>query len=68
MSSAFHIADRIAMLFDGKLLAVGSKDEIRANQNPRVQQFLNRVPDNPVHAPALASYLEHYVQSQEDQP
>jgi phospholipid/cholesterol/gamma-HCH transport system ATP-binding protein len=61
MSSAFHIADRIAMLFDGKLLAVGSKDEIRANQHPRVQQFLNRVPNNPVHAPALASYLERYV-------
>ena len=65
MSSAFRIADRIAMLFDGKLLAVGSKDEIRANQHARVQQFLNRVPGNPVHAPALASYLEQYVQNQE---
>ena len=53
------------MLFDGKLLAVGTKDEIRANQNPRVRQFLNRVPANPVHAPALASYLERYVHTQE---
>ena len=68
MSSAFRIADRIAMLFNGKLLAVGSKDEIQANQHPRVQQFLNRVPDNPVHAPVLASYLEHYVQGQEAKP
>src|SRR5208337_2615310 len=33
LPSAFRIADRIAMLFDGKLLAVGTKDEIRANQN-----------------------------------
>jgi len=65
MHSAFRIADRIAMLFDGKLLAVGTKDEIRANQNPRVRQFLNRVPANPMHTPALASYLERYVQSQE---
>jgi phospholipid/cholesterol/gamma-HCH transport system ATP-binding protein len=65
LSSAFRIADRIAMLFDGKLLAVGTKDEIRANQNPRVKQFLNAVPDSPVHAPALAAYLERYVHSQE---
>ena len=68
LPSAFRIADRIAMLFDGKLLAVGTKEEIRANQNPRVRQFLNRVPDNPVHLPAFASYLERYVSSQEAQP
>lgn len=65
MHSAFRIADRIAMLFDGKLLAVGTKDEIRANQNPRVRQFLDRVPGSPVHMPALASYLERYVQGKE---
>ena len=68
MHSAFRIADRIAMLFDGKLLAVGTKDEIRANQNPRVRQFLNRVAANPMHTPVLASYLERYVQSQEAKP
>src|ERR1700757_694861 len=68
MRSAFRIADRIAMLFNGKLLAVGTKDEIRASQDPRVRQFLNRVPANPVHAPALASYLEGYVQTQEAKP
>jgi phospholipid/cholesterol/gamma-HCH transport system ATP-binding protein len=65
LPSAFRIADRIAMLFDGKLLAVGTRDEIRANQHPRVRQFLNRVPENPVHAPAVAAYLERYVHSQE---
>src|SRR5215472_2739961 len=58
LESAFTIADRIAMLSDGKLLAVGTKDEIRANQHPRVRQFLNRVPESPVHMPALASYLK----------
>jgi phospholipid/cholesterol/gamma-HCH transport system ATP-binding protein len=65
LSSAFRIADRIAMLFNGKHLAVGTKEEIRTNQHPRVQQFLNRVPDNAVHAPALAAYLERYVHSEE---
>jgi phospholipid/cholesterol/gamma-HCH transport system ATP-binding protein len=68
MGSAFRIADRIAMLFNGKLIAVGTKDEIRECQHPRVKQFLNAVPENPVHAPALAAYLERYVHSQEMKP
>ena len=65
MDSAFRIADRIAMLFNGRCHAVGTKDEIRASQDPRVKQFLNRVPDNAVHGPAIAAYLERYVQGQE---
>ena len=68
LSSAFRIADRIAMLYNGKLLAVGTKDEIRQSQHPRVRQFLNRVPDNPVHAPALAAYMERYVHNREIKP
>lgn len=65
LPSAFRIADRIAMLVNGKFLAVGTKDEIRANPHPRVQQFLNRVPENPVQALGVAAYLERYVDSQE---
>jgi phospholipid/cholesterol/gamma-HCH transport system ATP-binding protein len=65
LPSAFRIADRIAMLFNGQFLAVGTKDEIRASQHPRVMQFLNRAPDNQVHAPAVAAYLEQYVRSRE---
>jgi phospholipid/cholesterol/gamma-HCH transport system ATP-binding protein len=68
LPSAFRIADRIAMLFNGGLLAVGTKEEIRANQHPRVRQFLNRVPENPVHTLALTSYLERYVESREAKP
>src|SRR6476469_3530276 len=41
LPSAFLITDRIAMLFNGKRHAVGTKDEIRASQDPRVKQFLN---------------------------
>jgi phospholipid/cholesterol/gamma-HCH transport system ATP-binding protein len=65
LPSAFRIADRIAMLFNGKFLAVGTKDEIRASQNPRVRQFLDAVPDNPVHAPALTAHVKRYVGHQE---
>jgi phospholipid/cholesterol/gamma-HCH transport system ATP-binding protein len=65
LSSAFRIADRIAMLDKGTFLAVGTKDQIRASQHPRVRQFLDRVPDNPEKALAVAGYLKRYVQNQE---
>jgi phospholipid/cholesterol/gamma-HCH transport system ATP-binding protein len=65
MTSAFRIADRIAMLSNGKFLAVGTKDEIRTCQNPRVRQFLDGIPENPVRASGVADYLERYVRSEE---
>ena len=65
MASAFRIADRIAMLFQGKLLEVGTKEQIRASRHPAVRKFLDRVADNPVHAHALAAYLQQYVHSEE---
>jgi phospholipid/cholesterol/gamma-HCH transport system ATP-binding protein len=46
MASAFLIADRIAMMDRGEVIAVGTSAEIRANPHPRVQQFLNRIPDD----------------------
>jgi phospholipid/cholesterol/gamma-HCH transport system ATP-binding protein len=64
MTSAFRIADRIAMLSEGKLLAVGTKEEIRASQHPRVKQFLDAIPNSPVHSSAVATYLKQYVQGQ----
>src|SRR5438552_15437800 len=38
LSSAFRIADRIGMLYKGTFLAVGTKDEIKNSQNPRIRQ------------------------------
>jgi len=65
MPSAFRIADRLAMLHKGKFRAVGTKDEIRASQDPRVRQFLNRVPDEIAKAPAVTAYFQRYLQAQE---
>ena len=45
LESAFLIADRICMLHDGKMIAVGDKEEIRHSRNARIRQFLDRVPD-----------------------
>jgi phospholipid/cholesterol/gamma-HCH transport system ATP-binding protein len=38
---AFGIADRIAVLEDGRMLAIGTPSEIKRNSNPTVQYFLN---------------------------
>ena len=40
MESAFTIADRIAMLYDEKIIAIGTPDELRQSANPVVQQFI----------------------------
>ena len=68
LPSAFRIADRIAMLYRGSFSSVGTKDELKASQNPRVRQFLDRVPENVAKTPAVAAYFEKYMQSQETYP
>lgn len=40
MHSAYKIADRIAMLYEGKIIEVGTPDEIRNTGNPVVRQFI----------------------------
>jgi len=38
---AFGIADRIAVLDEGRIVAIGTPDEIKHHRDPRVQQFLH---------------------------
>ncbi len=45
LESAFLIADRLCMLRKGTIIAVGTKDEIRNHDHPRIRQFLDRIPD-----------------------
>ncbi len=40
MRSAYKVADRIAMLYNGAIIAIGTPDEIRRSDNPYVQQFI----------------------------
>lgn len=42
LESAFKIADRICVLDQGEVLALGTVEEIRANPNTRIQNLLNR--------------------------
>ena len=48
MGSVFKIADRIAMLYEGKVMQVGTKEEIKNSKNEIVQQFINGSPDGPI--------------------
>jgi phospholipid/cholesterol/gamma-HCH transport system ATP-binding protein len=48
MKSVFSIADRVAMLYEGKVLEVGAPGDIRKSANPMVQQFINGSPDGPI--------------------
>lgn len=41
MKSAYKIADKIAMLYQGEILEVGTPEEIRESANPVIQQFIN---------------------------
>jgi phospholipid/cholesterol/gamma-HCH transport system ATP-binding protein len=48
MRSAYHIADRIAMLHEGRIHAMGTPDEIQATRDPIVRQFIEGSSDGPL--------------------
>lgn len=62
MASAFRIADRMAMLYKGSLIAVGTKDELRASTHPRIRQFFDRVPDEIADMAAVDQYFQQYLE------
>ncbi|MDE2119382.1 MAG: ABC transporter ATP-binding protein [Betaproteobacteria bacterium] len=54
VEETFGIADRVFILGNGRLLAQGTPDELRASNDPLVHQFVRGEPDGPVrfHYPA----------------
>ncbi|MFZ5801988.1 MAG: ABC transporter ATP-binding protein [Candidatus Omnitrophota bacterium] len=48
MKSAFRIADKIIMLHKGKVLEVGTSEEIQHSKNSYVQQFINGEPEGAI--------------------
>ena len=46
LDSAFKIADRITVLDRGKILMIGTVDEVRNSSNERIYNLLNRVPED----------------------
>ena len=48
INSAYRIADRIAMLFDGKIIFHGTPDEIKTSDNPYIKQLIEGKAHGPI--------------------
>jgi phospholipid/cholesterol/gamma-HCH transport system ATP-binding protein len=61
MTSAFRIADRLAMLYKGSLIAVEDKASFQASTDPRIRQFLDRIPDHIVESESVQHRLREFA-------
>jgi len=52
MTSAYKIADRIAMLYEGRIVLTGTVDEIRGTENSLVRQFVTGSAEGPIRVEA----------------
>ena len=48
MVSSYKIADRIAMLYEGRIIEVGTPEEIQNSANPVIQQFIHGQAEGPI--------------------
>ena len=48
MAGTFRVADRIAMLYDGRIIAQGGPDEFRDSADPLVRQFVTGALEGPM--------------------
>ena len=48
MTSAYKIANRIAMLYNGKIITVGTPDQIKSTKDPIVRQFITGAGKGPI--------------------
>jgi phospholipid/cholesterol/gamma-HCH transport system ATP-binding protein len=54
LASAFLIADRMMLINKGNIEALGTAEEMKHSNHPRVRQFLDRIPE-----PAVAQELDY---------
>lgn len=48
MTSAYKIADKIAMLYGGKIVGIGTPDEIKNTKDPIIKQFIHGEAEGPI--------------------
>ncbi|WP_428266116.1 ABC transporter ATP-binding protein [Haliangium sp.] len=53
LTSIFGVADRVAFLYQGRIHATGTPDELRAGDDPVVQQFLTGRASGPMETPGF---------------
>ena len=61
LASAFLIADRMVLVDKGHIVAMGTTEEMRTSQHPRVRQFLDRVAE-----PEVSHELDYLQMLTED--
>lgn len=61
MASAMRVADRLAMLHNGSLIAVESKEALVASTDPRVRQFLDRIPNEVAQSESVKRHLRELI-------
>ena len=49
LDETFRIADHVIVLANGKIAAQGSPSDVRQSTDPLVHQFVNALPEGPVH-------------------
>jgi phospholipid/cholesterol/gamma-HCH transport system ATP-binding protein len=49
LEETFRIADQVIVLANGRIAAQGTPEQVRASTDPLVTQFVNALPDGPVH-------------------
>lgn len=67
MTSAFRIADRLAMLHRGKVIADASPEGLKNSQDPRVRQFIEGRADGPLSEHPADGPLSEHRANQEPQ-
>mgnify|MGYP000853421416 FL=1 len=60
LESAFRIADRLAMLYEGALIAVDTREQFSRETHPRIRQFLDRQPDT-ISGEAAVEFIKSYL-------
>jgi phospholipid/cholesterol/gamma-HCH transport system ATP-binding protein len=65
LQSAFRIADRLAMLHNGSLISIGSKEQILQSSHPRIRQFMDRQPD--AGSEIAVAFREHFLRQASDE-
>jgi phospholipid/cholesterol/gamma-HCH transport system ATP-binding protein len=61
LASAYLIADRMVLIDKGYVVAIGTTEEMRSSEHPRVRQFLNRIPE-----PAVEGEMDYLQMLTED--
>ncbi len=63
MKSVFAIADRVIMLYQGKVIAEGAMEDIKNSDDERVKQFVTGSPEGPIQFfRSSEGYLEELTQ------